>query len=107
MHLIKANIPNGFVDIVKRGLLALGITRLRVAEINGYTEGRATEVVFRGQRLLVDMLSEYELEAVVCEESVDEAVNLIIRTIGRDGDGFVCVTPIEQCYRIRTGARTL
>jgi nitrogen regulatory protein PII len=105
MHLIKTNVPTWRLDEVKDGLIALGVTRMRVAEINGYTEGCEAELVWRGTRMLRHLLPECELEAVVRDESVDAAVDLIIKTVrqGPRGDGFVCVTPVEQCYRIRTG----
>lgn len=105
MHLIKANVPAWRLDEVKDGLLALGVARMRVAEISGYTEGCVAEVVWRGCRMLRHLLPECELEAVVSDESVDDAVDLIIKTVRQSprGDGFVCVTPVEKCYRIRSG----
>jgi|KBSSwiStaDraftv2_1062776.scaffolds.fasta_scaffold778172_1 nitrogen regulatory protein P-II 1 len=105
MHLITTNVPLGRLDEVKDGLRALGVARMRIAQVNGYTEGLEMEVVWRGCRMLTHLLPEYELEAVVCSESVDDVVDLIIKIVrqGPRGDGFVCVTPVEQCYRIGTG----
>jgi nitrogen regulatory protein P-II 1 len=105
MHLIKANVPSARIEAVTTGLLELGVTRLRTAEIRGYVEGREIEVVWRGAHSFFKMVPEYELEALVCDECVDNAVNLIMKIVGvgSAADGFVCVTPVEECYRIRTG----
>lgn len=105
MHLVKANVPMGRRDEVRDGLLALGILRMRVVHINGYTDGCEAEFVWRGCRVRSPLIPEYELEAIVCDEVVDEAVDLIIKIVRQSArsDGFVCVTPVEQCYRIRTG----
>jgi len=105
MRLIKVNVPEARLEEVKDGLRALGIARLRIAPISGYTEGRETEIAWRGRLMMMNLLPEYELEAIVCNEAVDDAVALIIKIVrkGPRADGFVCVTPVEQCYRIGTG----
>ena len=105
MRLVKINVSQGRVDEVKDALLALGVQRIRVAQINGYVEGRQTEILWRGCRSVTHLLPEFELEALVCDEFVDQAVDLIIRTVRQSAraDGFVYVTPVEQCYRIKTG----
>jgi nitrogen regulatory protein PII len=105
MHVITSNIPTGLLDQVKKGLLAFGVARMRAAEVHGYVEGREAEYVWRGCRIPTPLVPECELQALVCDESVDAAVDLIIKTVRQEvgGDGFVCVTPVEQCYRIRTG----
>ena len=105
MRLITTNVPMARLDEVKDGLRALGVARIRIAQINGYTEGLEAEFVWRGCRMRTHLFPEYELEAIVCNESVDAAVDLIIKIVrqGPRGDGFICVTPVEQCYRIGTG----
>lgn len=105
MRLVKSNVCQGRIDEVKNGLLALGVQRIRVAQISGYIEGSQKEIIWRGCRSVTNLLPEFEIEALVCDEFVDQAVELIIKTIRQSprADGFVCVTPVEQCYRIRTG----
>ena len=105
MDMIKANLPAGCLDDAKAGLLARGVARIRVAAIKGYVEGREEEIIWRGCHMFENLLPEYELEAVVCHASVDEVVDFIIKTVRqrRGGDGFVCVTPVAECYRISTG----
>ena len=105
MRLVKSNVSEGRLDEVKNGLVALGVQRIRVAQIVGYVEGNQAEILWRGARSVTNLLPEFELEALVCDESVDQAVELIIKTVRESAraDGFVYVTPVEQCYRIRTG----
>jgi nitrogen regulatory protein PII len=105
MEMITVNLPASCLDDVKVGLVARGVARIRIAAIKGYVEGREEEIVWRGCHSFENLLPEYELEAVVCHTSVDEVVDFIMKTVGqrRGGDGFVCVTPVGECYRIRTG----
>jgi nitrogen regulatory protein PII len=105
MRLVKSNVCQGRIDEVKNGLMALGVQRIRVAQITGYVEGSQAEIIWRGCRSGTHLLPEYEIEALVCDESVDQVVELIIKTVRQSSraDGFVCVTSVEQCYRIRTG----
>jgi nitrogen regulatory protein PII len=48
------------------------------------------------------------VETIASDEAVDDVVGAIIR-ISRHmrGDGYVTATPLEQCYRIRSGVREL
>ena len=106
MHVITANISVGAIDEMRDALLELGVQRLRMAAINGYTRGHDREIVFRGVRRVLPLFPEVELAAVVCDEAVDQVVNAIMTNLRHlHGDGYVVVTPVDQCYRIRTGVR--
>jgi nitrogen regulatory protein PII len=108
MFAIKANISVGAMDEMRDSLLALGVSRLRMAGINGYTEGQTREIVYRGVRHILQLFPEVELEAIARDEEVDQVVGTIIRVSRqRHGDGYVIVTPVDQCYRIRTGVREI
>ena len=108
MFAIKANITVGAMDEIRESLLALGVSRLRMAGVNGYTSGHTREIVYRGVRHVLPLFPEVELEAITRDEDVDEVVGTIIR-ISRQmhNDGYVIVTPVDQCYRIRTGVREM
>jgi nitrogen regulatory protein PII len=106
MYVITANISANAIDEMKDVLLKIGVSRLRIAAVNGYTRGHEREIVFRGFRRVLDLFPEVELETVVCDEAVDQVVGAIIKTSKHlGGDGYVVVTPVDQCYRIRSGAR--
>ena len=104
--MIKANVCEAAAEEVQHALMGLGVTRMRLARINGYTCGCTREIVYRGVRQALSFNLEFELEAFAADEAVDDVVGAIIR-VSRSlhGDGYVTATPVEQCYRIRTGAR--
>jgi nitrogen regulatory protein P-II 1 len=105
MYLLKANIPADLVTELSHALVQLGLFRLRVAEISGYTDGIEEERVYRGTRYAIHLVPEVELEALVPNDSLDEAVDIVMRTIRRvqHGDGFISVAPLAHCYRVSTG----
>jgi len=106
MFAVRANISVGAMDEIRDSLLELGVTRLRMAGINGYTSGHTREIVYRGVRHVLPLFPEVELEAIAHDEEVDSVVGTIIRVSRQlHGDGYVIVTPVDQCYRIRTGVR--
>jgi nitrogen regulatory protein PII len=49
MYVITANISVGAIDEVQDTLLKLGVPRMRMAAINGYTSGHDREIVYRCQ----------------------------------------------------------
>ena len=105
MYILKANVPTSTVTELTDALMQLGVSRVRIVEVCGYTEGLAQERVYRGRRFAVSLTSEIELEAFVPNEAVDEAVDAVMSTLRRlhHGDGYISVAPVEQCYRISTG----
>jgi nitrogen regulatory protein PII len=106
MYVITANISVGAIDEMRDMLLKLGVPRMRIAAVNGYTSGHDREIVYRGVRRVLHLFPEVELEAVVSDDAVDQVVGAIMQTSRQlHGDGYVIVTPVDQCYRIRTGAR--
>jgi len=108
MYLVTANVSAGAMDELKEALLQLDVPRLRVAAVNGYTRGHERELFYRGVRHVVDLFPEVEVQTVVCDEAVDEVVGAILRAAQHlRGDGYVVVTPVDQCYRIRNGMREL
>ena len=108
MYVIKANVCEEAADEVQHALVKLGVTRMHLARVNGYTCGCTREIVYRGVKQALRFNPEFELEAFAADEAVDDVVGTIIR-VSRSlhGDGYVTATPVEQCYRIRTGAREL
>jgi nitrogen regulatory protein PII len=105
MYLLKANVPRGSVHELAKALMGLGVSRIRVVEVSGYTDGIEQERVYRGTKFLVQLVAEHEIEALIPRETIDEAIDMIISTVRRQsgGDGFISVAPVEQCYRISTG----
>src|SRR5713226_4794148 len=105
MKLIKAIIRPNKVDDVKDALSKLGISGMTVTEVRGHGKQKGHTAVYRGKEYNVSLLPKMEIEVVVPDELVDDAVKAIIlaaRT-GEIGDGRVFVTPVIQSYKIRTG----
>jgi nitrogen regulatory protein P-II 2 len=105
MKLIKTIVRPDKVDAVKDSLSALGVSGLTVTEVRGHGKQKGHTAIYRGQEYNVSLLPKMEIELVVADLAVDDAVKAIIgaaRT-GEIGDGRVFVTPVEQSYRIRTG----
>ena len=81
---------------------ASGIT---VTEVRGHGKQKGHTAIYRGQEYAVSLLPKMEIEVVVPDEIVDDAVKAIIQAArtGEIGDGRVFVFPVDQSYRIRTG----
>jgi nitrogen regulatory protein PII len=105
MKLIKAIVRPNKVDEVKDALGTLGVSGITVTEVRGHGKQKGHTAVYRGQEYAVSLLPKMEIEVVVPEDIVDEAVKAIIQAArtGEIGDGRVFVFPVEQSYRIRTG----
>ena len=105
MKLIKAIVRPNKVDDVREALERVGVSGLTVTEVRGHGKQKGHTAIYRGQEYSVSLLPKMELEVVVHEETVDDAVKAIIQAArtGEIGDGRVFVLPVGQSYRIRTG----
>jgi len=108
MKLIKAIVRPNKVDDVKEALGRVHLSGMTVTEVRGHGKQKGHTAMYRGKEYDVSLLPKMEIEAVVPDELVDDAVAAIIRAArtGEIGDGRVFVIPVEQSYRIRTGERT-
>ena len=107
MKLLKAIIRPNKVDDVRDALEKLSISGLTVTEVRGHGKQKGHTAIYRGQEYNVSLLPKMEIEVVVPDAVVDEAIKAIIgaaRT-GEIGDGRVFVMPVEQGYNIRTGEK--
>jgi nitrogen regulatory protein PII len=107
MKLIKAIVRPNKVDEVKEALSKLSISGMTVTEVRGHGKQKGHTAVYRGKEYNVSLLPKMEIEAVVSDAIVDEAIRAIIQAArtGEIGDGRVFVIPVEHAYRIRTGEK--
>ena len=107
MKLIKAIVRPNKVDEVKDALGKLSVSGVTVTEVRGHGKQKGHTAIYRGQEYNVSLLPKMEIEVVVPDEIVDEAVKVIIQAArtGEIGDGRVFVLPVGESYRIRTGER--
>ena len=82
---------------------------MTVTDVRGHGKQKGHAAIYRGKEYNVSLLPKMEIEVVVQDDRVDEAVGAIIlaaRT-GEIGDGRVFVMPVDQVYQIRTGDRNV
>jgi nitrogen regulatory protein PII len=109
MKLLKAIIRPNKVDEVKDALAKLNLSGMTVTEVRGHGKQKGHTAIYRGKEYNVSLLPKMEIEVVVADNVVDEAIRAIVEAArtGEIGDGRVFVIPVEQSYRIRTGERDL
>ena len=107
MKLIKSIVRPNKVDEVKDALGRLNISGITVSEVRGHGKQKGHTAIYRGKEYDVSLLPKMEIEVVVTDSILDEAIKAIVEAArtGEIGDGRVFVLPVEQTYRIRTGER--
>ena len=107
MKLIKSIIRPNKVDDVKEALGKLGIAGMTVTEVRGHGKQKGHMAIYRGKEYNVSLLPKMQIEVVVADSLLDQAVVAIVTSAktGEIGDGRVFVVPVEQAYRIRTGEK--
>ena len=105
MKLIKAIVRPNKVDDVKDALAKNSISGMTVSEVRGHGRQRGHSSVYRGSEYEVSLLPKMEIEVVVPDDIVDDAIEAIMEAArtGEIGDGRVFVIPVEQGRIIRTG----
>jgi nitrogen regulatory protein P-II 2 len=105
MKLIKSIVRPNKVDEVKDALAKVGVSGITVTEVRGHGKQKGHTAIYRGQEYSVSLLPKMEVEVVVPEGIVEDAVKAIIAAArtGEIGDGRVFVFPVDHSYRIRTG----
>jgi nitrogen regulatory protein PII len=107
MKLIKSIVRPNKVDEVKDALEKLGIAGMTVTEVRGHGKQKGHTAIYRGKEYNVSLLPKMQIEVVVADSIVEDAIKAIVSAArtGEIGDGRVFVLPVEQTYRIRTGER--
>src|ERR1700722_15552960 len=107
MKLVVAVVKPFKLDDVKEGLKTLGVHGLTLTEARGLGRQRGHTEVYRGAEYEVEFVPKIRLEVLVDDAQVDEVTSTIVDTAGtgKIGDGKVCVLPVEEVIRVRTGER--
>ena len=107
MKLLKSIVRPNKVDEVKDALAKLNISGMTVTEVRGHGKQKGHTAIYRGKEYNVSLLPKMQLEVVVEDSMVDEAIKAIVQSArtGEIGDGRVFVLPVEQTYKIRTGEK--
>lgn len=107
MKLIKSIVRPNMVDNIKDALAKINISGMTVTEVRGHGRQKGHTAVYRGREYEVSLLPKMEIEVVVGDSMVDDAIKVIIAAArtGEIGDGRVFVLPVEHGYNIRTGEK--
>ncbi len=107
MKLIKSIVRPNKVDDVKGALEKLQISGMTVTEVRGHGKQKGHTAIYRGQEYNVSLLPKMQIEVVVPDSIVNDAIKAIIESArtGEIGDGRVFVLPVNESYRIRTGEK--
>lgn len=107
MRKITAVIRPEKLEEVRAALEKKGYPGLMLTRIEGHGTQKGLTQQFRGREYTIEMLPKIKLEIVANSSAVEDIVNTIINVArtGNVGDGKIFVSPVEEIYRIRTGAR--
>ena len=107
MKLIKSIVRPNKVDDVKNALERIQISGMTVTEVRGHGKQKGHTAIYRGQEYNVSLLPKMEIEVVVPDSIVEEAVKAITEAArtGEIGDGRIFVIPVLETYKIRTGEK--
>jgi nitrogen regulatory protein PII len=80
---------------------------MTVSEVQGFGRQKGRTELYRGSEYVVDFLPKVKLELLVDDDKVALAVHTlrVAACTGTIGDGKICVVPLEDVVRIRTGER--
>jgi len=105
MKKIEAIIKPFKLDEVREALSEIGVSGLTVTEVKGFGRQKGHTELYRGAEYVVDFLPKVKIELVVADDSVENAIDSIVKAArtGKIGDGKIFITTVEQVVRIRTG----
>ena len=105
MKKIEAIIKPFKLDEVREALSEVGVSGLTVTEVKGFGRQKGHTELYRGAEYVVDFLPKIKIEIVVAEQTVEPAIEAIVKAsrTGKIGDGKIFVSAVEQVIRIRTG----
>ncbi len=86
-------------------LSAIGIVGLSVQPVKGRGRGAGIQLQWRGDSYNVGLLPKTLVTIILSEENVEATVAAIrsAASTGRQGDGMIFVSPVEDIMRISTG----
>ncbi|MEQ8151817.1 MAG: P-II family nitrogen regulator, partial [Smithellaceae bacterium] len=80
---------------------------LNMFEVRGHGRQGGIQLVGRAGVYQVTMLPKIQINIVLNERNLDEALEVILKSAytGEPGDGIIFVTPVEDVIRVRTRER--
>jgi len=107
MKLIIAMIQPFKLEDVKKALFDAKIIKMSVSSALGCGQQAGYKEEYRGAATEINLLKKLRIEIAVNDEFVQPTIDAIIKgaKTGNIGDGKIFVTNLEECIRIRTGAK--
>ena len=104
MKKIEAIIKPFKLEEVKAALAEVGVAGMTVTEVKGFGRQKGHTEIYRGSEYTVDFLPKIKIEIVLPDETVEEAIDAIIKAAKTEkiGDGKIFVMPVDEAVRIRT-----
>ncbi len=105
MKMIVAIIRPEKLEAVQQALSAIEVYLMTASDVRGCGRQRGFTEQYRGNQVVIRLLSKVKLEIAVNEQFVKPTVDAIMKAAfsGNIGDGKIFVLPLDECYRIRTG----
>lgn len=107
MKRIEAFVRVNKLEDVQLALQACGVEGISITNVRGYGRQFGRTDKYRGSTYAVNLLPKIQVEVVVRDEELEEAVEAILRAAqsGEIGDGKIFVSEVVDAVRIRTGER--
>ena len=109
MKIITAIIQPDKLENVREALYAADIKRITVSRVTGHGQQEPDEDVFRGVKVVPDLIPKIRIDIACNDEFVDITCNAILESAkhggGEIGDGKIFISNLDECIRIRTGER--
>ena len=105
MKLVTAIIKPFKLDDVRETLQAVGVQGMTVTEVKGFGRQKGHTELYRGAEYVVDFLPKVKIEAVIEDDMLEQALEVICNSAstGKVGDGKIFVSSLDEVVRIRTG----
>jgi len=105
MKMIVAVIRPEKLEAVQQALNAVDVYLMTASDVRGCGRQRGFTEQYRGNQVVIRLLSKVKLEIAVNDDYVKPACDAILKAAhsGNIGDGKIFVLDLAECYRIRTG----
>ena len=107
MKKIEAIIRPEDLDVVRGALEEKGIVGMTVTDVQGRGRQKGICLQWRAGEYCVEFLPKLRIDTIVADELVEPAIKAIIAVArtGKNGDGKIFISPVEEVIRISTGER--
>ena len=110
MKLIIAIVQPHDLDVIKRQLNRIDVTRLTILDCEGFGRQQGKTDVLGADEVEMNLRRKVQLQIAVNDEFVEPTIEAIVAGAksgddGTIGDGKIFVVPLDDCIRVRTGER--